>query len=286
MQGWYKLNTDGCCLGNPGICGAGGIIRNENGDIVIAFAEKLDEGTNNGAELQALLYGLRHAKRMGITRLEVELDSLIIINWLKRKVCGIWYLEDYWEEIQYLLSTTPCRVQHIHREGNSVADILSKMGASSVSQIWMDSTAISPSVKGAVLKRLGAGDKLQVLVSNLLEVLKDKSIVFNRTSSWQFAIMTLISGGNSCRGRRKNIGGQTMSSANIGIAEVYVWKKLNKEKKMLKSLGNEEAKKEVYDILSPSFGSGFGSRICSFFRGFYRIHPVAGILPLHHPENY
>ncbi|CAI9785059.1 unnamed protein product [Fraxinus pennsylvanica] len=150
MQGWYKLNTDGCCLGNPGICGAGCIIRNEKGDIVIAFTKYLGEGTNNGAELLVLLYGLRRAKRMGLNRLEVELDSLIIVNWLKRKVCGIRYLEDYWEEIQYLLSIISCRVQHIHCEGNLVANILSKLGASSVSHIWMDSIAIPSSVRGAL----------------------------------------------------------------------------------------------------------------------------------------
>ncbi|CAI9777356.1 unnamed protein product [Fraxinus pennsylvanica] len=57
-KGWYKLNTDGCCPGNLGICGAEGIILNEKGDIVIAFAENLGKGTNNGAELLALLYGL------------------------------------------------------------------------------------------------------------------------------------------------------------------------------------------------------------------------------------
>ncbi|XP_022863643.1 uncharacterized protein LOC111383734, partial [Olea europaea var. sylvestris] len=108
-------------------CGAGGIIRNERGDIVIAFAEELGEGTNNGAELLALLYGLRHAKRMGINCLEVKIDSLIIVNWLRRKVCDIWYLEDYREEIQYLLSIISCRIQHIYRDGNSIADILSKL---------------------------------------------------------------------------------------------------------------------------------------------------------------
>lgn len=68
-----------------------------------------------------------------------------------------------------------------------------------------------------------------------------------------------------------------MSTANIGIAEVYVWKKLNKETEMLKSLGIKEAKKEVYGTTSPSFGSGLGSCSggCSFLGGFYRIHPAA-----------
>lgn len=68
-----------------------------------------------------------------------------------------------------------------------------------------------------------------------------------------------------------------MSTANIGIAEVYVWKKLNKETEMLKSLGIKEAKKEVYGTTSPSLGSGLGSCSggCSFLGGFYRIHPAA-----------
>ncbi|CAI9784776.1 unnamed protein product [Fraxinus pennsylvanica] len=142
-----QTQTDGCYLGNPGICGAGGIIRNEKSDIIIAFVEDLGEGTNNGAELLALLYGKRHAKRMGINQLEEGLDSLIVVNWLRSKVCGIWYLEDYWEETKYLLSIISCRVQHIYRESNSVADVLSKLEASSVSHIVLDSIAISSSVR-------------------------------------------------------------------------------------------------------------------------------------------
>ncbi|CAA3002087.1 Hypothetical predicted protein [Olea europaea subsp. europaea] len=78
-----------------------------------------------------------------------------------------------------------------------------------------------------------------------------------------------------------------MSSANIGIAELYVIKKMNKEKKMVKRSENKEVKEEVYGATSPSSGSGSGSGSCigSFFRGYYRIHPAAGVLPLHRPEN-
>ncbi|KAL2503783.1 Uncharacterized protein Adt_19404 [Abeliophyllum distichum] len=50
--------------------------------------------------------------------------------------------------------------------------------------------------------------------------------------------------------------------------KVYVMKKLNKEKKMLKSLGNKEANKEV-----PSFG-------CSFFRAFHRVHLCSRCSPI------
>ncbi|CAA2959970.1 Hypothetical predicted protein [Olea europaea subsp. europaea] len=63
-----------------------------------------------------------------------------------------------------------------------------------------------------------------------------------------------------------------MSTPNIGIAELYVMKKMIKEKKMPKSLGKKE-----------SSDSGSGSRGHSFCRGFHRIHPAAGVLPLHDP---
>ncbi|CAA2959971.1 Hypothetical predicted protein, partial [Olea europaea subsp. europaea] len=56
-----------------------------------------------------------------------------------------------------------------------------------------------------------------------------------------------------------------MSTPNIGIAELYVMKKMIKEKKMPKSLGKKE-----------SSDSGSGSRGHSFCRGFHRIHPAAG----------
>ncbi|XP_042987286.1 uncharacterized protein LOC122315452 [Carya illinoinensis] len=37
-----------------------------------------------------------------LVQVEVELDALLVVHWLERKQCGIWNLEDYWEEIQGL----------------------------------------------------------------------------------------------------------------------------------------------------------------------------------------
>jgi hypothetical protein len=36
--GWFKLNTDGSSLGNPGLAEGGGIIRNHEGDWVGGFS--------------------------------------------------------------------------------------------------------------------------------------------------------------------------------------------------------------------------------------------------------
>ncbi|KAL0287128.1 UNVERIFIED_CONTAM: hypothetical protein Sradi_7130200 [Sesamum radiatum] len=34
-EGWYKLNTDGASKGNPGISGAGGILRDQLGKVIL-----------------------------------------------------------------------------------------------------------------------------------------------------------------------------------------------------------------------------------------------------------
>ncbi|KAH0655393.1 hypothetical protein KY285_030275 [Solanum tuberosum] len=47
----YKLNMDGSALHNPGKIGGGGILRDDHGVIIFAFAIPLGEGTNNQAEV-------------------------------------------------------------------------------------------------------------------------------------------------------------------------------------------------------------------------------------------
>ena len=54
LQVW----TDGACSGNPGPAGAGALIR-ERGTVVHEISQYLGEGTNNVAELMAILLGLQ-----------------------------------------------------------------------------------------------------------------------------------------------------------------------------------------------------------------------------------
>ncbi|XP_015160416.1 uncharacterized protein [Solanum tuberosum] len=55
---WVKINTDGSALNNPGRIGAGGIIRDQTGELLLAFAAPLGEGTNNQAEIGATIFGM------------------------------------------------------------------------------------------------------------------------------------------------------------------------------------------------------------------------------------
>ena len=46
---WIKTNTNGSAFTNPGKLGAGGILRDKEGKLVMAFTTSLGEGTNNKA---------------------------------------------------------------------------------------------------------------------------------------------------------------------------------------------------------------------------------------------
>jgi len=52
-----KLNTDGSSMGNPGLVGGGGLIRDENGDWIVGFARNIGITTSFQAELWAIRDG-------------------------------------------------------------------------------------------------------------------------------------------------------------------------------------------------------------------------------------
>ncbi|KAL0295554.1 UNVERIFIED_CONTAM: putative ribonuclease H protein [Sesamum angustifolium] len=54
---WFKLNTDGSSLGNPGLAGAAGIIRDSAGHVHLAYQFALGTGTSVLAELTAVWRG-------------------------------------------------------------------------------------------------------------------------------------------------------------------------------------------------------------------------------------
>lgn len=104
QQGWYKLNVDGRSLGNPVSSGAGGAIRDYRGDLISGFAIHTGIHSNNFAEFMGLIQGLRIVRYPGLQNIEIiEMDSKLVIDWIKKKRSGMWYLKDFWEEMLRLL---------------------------------------------------------------------------------------------------------------------------------------------------------------------------------------
>ncbi|KAL0393274.1 UNVERIFIED_CONTAM: hypothetical protein Sradi_2550200 [Sesamum radiatum] len=63
-HGIWKLNCDGASNGNPGSSGAGGIIRDSRGKMILAFYDFFGAHTNTFAELYAINRGLHLGGRM------------------------------------------------------------------------------------------------------------------------------------------------------------------------------------------------------------------------------
>src|SRR5574337_1869114 len=82
-KGPYTLNVDGASRGNPGKAGAGGVIRDPEGRVVKRLKKYLGVMTNNGAEYQALIMGLKAASEMGVGSIKILSDSELLVKQLK-----------------------------------------------------------------------------------------------------------------------------------------------------------------------------------------------------------
>lgn len=72
------VHVDGGARGNPGPAAAACVISTPDGRILGEHAELLGEVTNNVAEYRALLLGLKRARELGVTEVEVVNDSELI----------------------------------------------------------------------------------------------------------------------------------------------------------------------------------------------------------------
>ncbi len=87
----YILHTDGGSRGNPGPAGIGVVITNEKKEIIKRYAEAIGITTNNEAEYQALIFGLKKLKqifgkeKIKQAQIEAYLDSELIVNQLNHK---------------------------------------------------------------------------------------------------------------------------------------------------------------------------------------------------------
>lgn len=83
------------------------------------------------AELKALLHGLALAKELGLNRVEIEGDSMIVINAARTGAISNWRLQASLEIILNLISKfESTTANHIFCEGNFKVDELESLAAS------------------------------------------------------------------------------------------------------------------------------------------------------------
>ncbi|KAK6780036.1 hypothetical protein RDI58_022220 [Solanum bulbocastanum] len=126
-KNWVKLNTDGSALDNPGKLGAGGIIRDHRGEIILAFSTPMGEGTNNQAEIGAAIFGMTWLIQLGYRNVLLEVDSQLLVDWIMAKTKPPWSVNTQVQQMSTLIGqTSNFRCKHTYREANSVADSLAK----------------------------------------------------------------------------------------------------------------------------------------------------------------
>ncbi|XP_059078016.1 uncharacterized protein LOC131876594 [Cryptomeria japonica] len=156
QNNWVKLNFDGACRGNPGQAGFGAVIRNKEGNVVSGTYGYIGHATNNEAKIRALEVGLLLCKEIGLTNIQVEGDSQIIINGVTNDKLLNWKLSKWLLHIHSLLQAIkPYEITHILREGNKVADLLANLGVNSqVVEVTVIPMALSPEVTDLCRKDL------------------------------------------------------------------------------------------------------------------------------------
>ncbi|KAK4382236.1 putative ribonuclease H protein [Sesamum angolense] len=127
---WFKLNTDGSSLGNPGLAGAAGIIRDSAGHVHLAYQFAFGTGTSVLAELTAVWRGMELALTHGLAPLVVEVDATTVISLLQSCTSGKWEVQHMIMRIVCLQQLLVADVQHVFREANGAADHLAKEAAS------------------------------------------------------------------------------------------------------------------------------------------------------------
>lgn len=129
-MGVLRLFTDGASRGNPGPAGLGVVLEAEDGTRLWGGCAYLGEMTNNQAEYRALLAGLRKAAEWKPDRLDVFMDSKLVVD----QVSGRYKIKNadlkpLAIEAKRLLSAFPeSSITHVPRAKNAGADALANRG--------------------------------------------------------------------------------------------------------------------------------------------------------------
>jgi ribonuclease HI len=135
--GWIKVNTDGAAIGSPGVGGCGGIFRNCRAFVKGCFAIPLGQVFAFEAELLAASLAINFAWKYGWHRIWLESDSSYVVQLLSsRSEMVPWRVRQAWQRCIFQISQMDFQVSHIFREGNQVADMLSKHALELQADSW------------------------------------------------------------------------------------------------------------------------------------------------------
>ncbi|CAL1352415.1 unnamed protein product [Linum trigynum] len=127
MHGWVTLNVDGASNGNPGAAGAGGVLRDWAGNWIAGFIANFGTATAILAELWAVFHGLEMAWKKGYRAVRLESDSQLAVQLINNRSDPVHPHATLLSAIRRKIGQEwLVNISHVYREGNRVADWLSK----------------------------------------------------------------------------------------------------------------------------------------------------------------
>lgn len=130
-QGWIKCNTDGTSKGNPGKSSYGYCIRDYLGHLIYAESNFLGISTNMYAETRGVKEALTYCVEHGWDYIQVETDSLALMNILNKKWQVPWEIIDLVEEVLTIKQLKHIHIIHSYKAANQLADHIANMAVQS-----------------------------------------------------------------------------------------------------------------------------------------------------------
>ena len=120
------IYVDGASRGNPGLAGAGAVIKDSEGAVIKKLKKFLGSVTNNVAEYQALIMALEAADRLGVANLRIFADSELMV----KQINGVYQVKSpdlkplYNRAASLIKLFSSVKLSHVMREQNSLADAM------------------------------------------------------------------------------------------------------------------------------------------------------------------
>lgn len=121
--------ADGASRGNPGPAAIGASVRDESGAELATVSETIGIATNNQAEYRAAIAGVRAARELGATGIDLRMDSELVV----RQIAGLYRVKNvalkplFAALVAELERAGPYTVQHVPRARNARADSLANV---------------------------------------------------------------------------------------------------------------------------------------------------------------
>ena len=127
--GTVELFVDGAADLHSGTAGIGGVFY-RNGDELYSFSEFIGSKTNNEAEYEALIRGIKEAHNLKLLSLNIFADSQLVV----RQIIGEYKVKNermkllHKQALELLEKLENWNIEHVLRDKNTRADALSKSG--------------------------------------------------------------------------------------------------------------------------------------------------------------